>query len=432
MRDRRGRGEGRGRPWPASVGVPILALALLVAAGACVPQAKAGDTVRVLGEWEKEELDAFLNVVKPFEQRTGIKVLYTGTRDLRAVLADALDRGDPPDIAGLAGPGHMQALARAGHLRDLDASLDLQAYKQNVAPTFIELGRVDNHLVGLFVKATVKGLIWYRPSVFQRGTPRSMDELNLMAQAELTGGTREWCVGLESQASSGWPGTDWIEAFLLHGSGPDVYDRWVAGTLAWTSPEVRSAFEAYGQVVADDSVAGGIAGAMGTNFADAGEPLFSDPPGCLFLNQGSFMPAFFEAAGHQPGRDFDFFPFPEINPAYHNTVEGAGDLFGLLTDNAAAVKLLAYLVSPEGQERLVASGGALSVNKLVTEYPSDLVSREAAVLSGAAHFRFDGSDLMPVEMNEAFWQAVLDFTADQSRLDGILQRLEEVRNHAYH
>jgi alpha-glucoside transport system substrate-binding protein len=421
----------RGRPWRAALGIATAALALLVAAGACTPQAQPGDTVRVLGEWEKEELDAFLNVVKPFEARTGIKVLYTGTRDLRAVLADALDRGDQPDIAGLAGPGHMQQLARAGHLRDLDAALDLQAYKQNVAPTFIELGRVDNHLVGLFVKATVKGLIWYRPDVFRRGTPRTMDELNLMAQAELSGDTREWCVGLESQASSGWPGTDWIEAFLLHSSGPDAYDRWVAGALAWTSPEVRGAFEAYGQVVADDAVAGGIAGAMGTNFADPGR-LFSNPPGCLFLNQGSFMPAFFEAAGHRPEMDFDFFPFPEIIPAYHNSVIGAGDLFGLFTNNAAAVKLLAYLISTGGQERLVASGGALSVNKLVVEYPSDLVSREAAVLSGAAHFRFDGSDLMPVEMNEAFWQAVLDFTADQSRLDGILQRLDEVRDHAYH
>jgi alpha-glucoside transport system substrate-binding protein len=400
---------------------------------ACVPPgAQPGDTVRVLGEWEDEELTAFLDVVKPFEQRTGIKVLYSGTRDLRAVLADAMDRGDPPDIAGLAGLGHMQELARAGKLKDLDQALDLQAYKANVAPTFIELGRVDNRLVGLFVKATVKGLIWYNPNVIRLAIPQTMDELRLItAQMTLTGGTRDWCVGLESRASSGWPGTDWIESFLLHRSGPDVYDAWVNGTLPWTSPEVRRAFELYGQIVAEDSVAGGVAGAMGTNFADAGEPLFTDPPGCLFLQQGSFMPTFFEANGHRPRLDFDFFPFPEIDPRYHNTVIGAGDLFGLFTDSSAARQLLEYLVSTEGQQRLVAGGGALSVNKLVEEYPNELVAREAAVLSGAAHFRFDGSDLMPAEMNEAFWQAVLDFTADQSRLDSILDRLDEVQDHAY-
>jgi hypothetical protein len=34
---------------------------------------------------------------------------------------------------------------------------------------------------------------------------------------------------------------------------------------------------------------------------------------------------------------------------------------------------------------------------------------------------------MPAAMNEAFWQAILDFTADQGRLDQILDRLEHVR-----
>jgi alpha-glucoside transport system substrate-binding protein len=63
----------------------------------------------------------------------------------------------------------------------------------------------------------------------------------------------------------------------------------------------------------------------------------------------------------------------------------------------------------------------------VTGYPNDLVRREAALLTGATHFRFDASDLMPAAMNEAFWQAILDFTADQGRLDQILDRLEHVR-----
>jgi alpha-glucoside transport system substrate-binding protein len=410
-----------------------LSFALLFSVTACgSSEPQPGDTVRVLGEWEDEELTAFLNMVAPFEERTGIDVLYTGTRDLRAVLADAIERGNPPDVAGLAGLGHMQELARAGTLRDLDTSLDLQSYKENVAPTFIELGRVDNRLVGLFVKATVKGLIWYNPNVVQRGTPRTMDELRLIAaQMTVTGGTKAWCVGLESRASSGWPGTDWIESFMLHRSGPDVYDQWVAGTLPWTSPDVRRAFELYGQIVAEDAVAGGVAGAIGTNFADAGEPLFDDPPGCLFLHQGSFMPTFFEAAGHEPRLDFDFFPFPEIAPEHHNTAIGAGDLFGLFTDNGAARELLEYLVSTEAQQRLVEGGGALSVNKLVEDYPNELVAREAALLAGAVHFRFDASDLMPAEVNEAFWQAVLDFTADQSELDRILERLDEVREGAY-
>jgi hypothetical protein len=38
---------------------------------------------------------------------------------------------------------------------------------------------------------------------------------------------------------------------------------------------------------------------------------------------------------------------------------------------------------------------------------------------------------MPDLMNEAFWQAVLDYTADPSALDDILAQLDAVRAVAY-
>jgi alpha-glucoside transport system substrate-binding protein len=431
MRDRRrGKGEwGRGLPRSFTTAIGFMLAFLLVG---CVPAARpTSDTVRVLAAWSDNELDDFMAMVRPFEEQTGIRVLYTGTRDLRGVITDDLARGAPPDVAGLEGPGHMQELARAGALRDLAQAIDLRAYKQDVAPTFIELGSVDSRLVGLFVKATVKGLIWYDPRVIRSGAPESLTDLHLMAHLKLSGETHEWCIGLESKESSGWPGTDWVESLLLHRSGVDVYDRWVAGQLPWTSPEVRRAFEGFGQVVADDAVDGGSAGALKTYFGDAGDPLFARPPGCLFLHQGSFMPTFFESKGHRPGVDFDFFKFPEIDSRYTDSVIGAGDLFGLFTDNTAAEQLLTYLVSAPAQEVLVSRGGALSINQRVSHFPNALVRREAAVLSGANHFRFDASDMMPAALNAAFWQAILDFTADQSRLDDILAHLERLRVQTY-
>jgi alpha-glucoside transport system substrate-binding protein len=411
------------------LGALSLVFALTLACGG--PQASGGGTVWFVGAWEGAELDAFLAVLAPFQERTGIKVVYSSTRDPQGMIDDALERGSPPDVAGLGGPAHMRELAAAGVLRDLAGAIDLQAYKQDVAPTFIELGTVDGRLVGAFGKATVKGLIWFSPDEFQRGTPHTFSELLLMAQAELEDPTRPWCVGLESKASTGWPGTDWIELFLIHQAGIDTYDQWVAGELPWTSQPLRRAFESYGQVVAEDTVYGGADGAVDTYFGDAGDALFDDPPGCLLLLQGSFMPTFLSESGRQPGDDFDFFPFPEISPASTGEVIGAGDLIGLLTDNPDARQLVAYLVSTEAQQIWVSHGGALSVNQSVTEYPNDLVAREAEMLSGAEHFRFDGSDLMPTAMTKAFYRAVLDFTADQRSLSTILESLDEVRGSAY-
>jgi alpha-glucoside transport system substrate-binding protein len=257
--------------------------------------------------------------------------------------------------------------------------------------------------------------------------PTELADLQFMAEPYLRGETRQWCVGLESKESSGWPGTDLVETFLILQSGVEAYDRWADGDLAWTSDEVRSAFQAYGRIVADDAVFGGPEGVLTTGFEVAGDPLFTDPPGCVFLHQASFMPAFFEADGRQAGVDFDFFPFPEINAANRGSVIGGGDLVGLLSDNPAAAELLAYLLTPEAQSVLVSAGGALSVDRRVTDYPNEVVRREAAMLTSAEHFRFDASDLMPATMNTAFWQAILEFTADQGQLETILTRLERIR-----
>ena len=92
---------------------------------------------------------------------------------------------------------------------------------------------MDGRLVGAFVKSTLKGLLWYNPASLRTGTPHSFDELVGMARVVTKGPMKTWCVGLESAESSGWPGTDWIESFLLRDAGLETYDAWVRGDLAW-------------------------------------------------------------------------------------------------------------------------------------------------------------------------------------------------------
>ncbi len=390
-----------------------------------------GGSVHVVGSWEGPEQASFRAMVAPFEQQTGIRVEYTSTRDLEGTITRGIAAGDAPDVAGLPGPAFMRRLARSGGLKDLTGVIDVAPYKAETIPAFLDIGTIDGRLVGVFIKSTVKGLLWYDPSVWRLGVPRTWDELLADVRTTATVPTRPWCVGLESGASSGWPGTDWIEDFLLRQSGPDAYDQWVAGNLAWTSPEVRQAFRSYGQVVADGAVYGGATGALTTYFAVAGRPLFTDPPGCLFLHQGSFMAPFLSDDPTRPPPAFDFMPFPDVNARYAGSLIGAGDLIGMINDTPQARALIRYLITPEAQSILVKRGGALSGDLKVDTYPDEISAREAKLLTSASHFRFDASDAMPEQMNDAFWQAVLDFTRDQDRLEDILAHLDAVRATAY-
>lgn len=180
---------------------------------------------------------------------------------------------------------------------------------------------------------------------------------------------RPWCVGLEAGAASGWPATDWIEDFVLRQSGPEVYDAWTEGEHAWTSPEIRAAFEAYGEVVAPERTFGGRDYVVNTNFGAAANPMFDDDPGCVFHHQASFITEFFENEGGAGDGDYDFFRMPDINPQYSGAMTGAGDLFGMFNDTPEARALMEYLVTAEAQSIWVGIGGAISGNTTAGQLP---------------------------------------------------------------
>ena len=411
---------------PHNLSVILLAtLTVVLAACNTAPTGQIGGTVKVIGSWSGTEQEAFLAMIRPYEQQYGVTVQYTGTRDLNGVLWEGVAKGRPPDVAGLPGPGQMAEFARFGALKDLTGVIDTATYKQQTVPTFIDLGTVDGKLVGVFIKATLKGLIWYNPKVFTVGDPKTWQDLQIAAGRSKRAGQSIWCNGLESEATSGWPGTDWVEDILLRESGPDVYDDWVAGRLTWTSPEIKSAFQRYGEVVSNSF--GGNAAVITTRFEDSGNGLFADPPQCLFLHQATFMTQFFKSQAGARDDEYDFFPMPDMDPAFAGSVTGGGDLFGMFNDTPQARALMRYLVTPEAQSIWVKRGGALSVNTSVTDYPDEISKRAASVLSSASQFRFDASDLMPEQMNAAFLQAMVDYTRDPSSLDTILAHLDEVQ-----
>lgn len=398
-----------------------------------------GGTVSVLATWGGSEQDAFMAMVKPFEDATGVKMEYTGTRDLNAVLTTQVQGGNPPDLAGLPGPGQMAQFAQQGALVDLSNVLDMSTYNSQYAKTWSDLGTANGQLVAIFIKSSVKGLIWYDPKVWQANNyqiPATWDDMMSLSSQIADTGSTPWCVALESGAASGWPGTDWLEDIVLRQSGESTYNDWWQGKIAWTSPEIKQAWQTWGQIVADPKMVYGGANAMlTTNFGNVGDGLFTDPPNCYMVHQASFITSFFQdnTPGVQPVTDFDFFGFPPFTAGAPASTEMAGDLFGMFNDTPQAEALIRYLVTPEAQDIWVKIGGAISPNKDVPldTYPDELSKKAAQRLTSAEIAVFDASDLMPEAMNSAFWQAILNYVQNPQNLDSILQNLDSVQQSAY-
>ena len=400
---------------------------------------KIGGSVTVLAVWGGSEQDAFMAMIKPFEDATGVKVEYTGTRDLNAVLTTRVQGGNPPDLAALPGPGQMAQYAKAGNLVDLTGVLDMTTFQQDYAKTWVDLGTVDGKLVAIFTKASVKGLIWYDPKVWQQNNyqiPDSWAAMMTLSNQIKDGGNTPWCVALESGSASGWPGTDWLEDIVLRQSGKQVYDQWWQGQIKWTSPEIKQAWQTWGDIVATQGmVYGGANTMLSTNFGDVGNPLFTSPPGCYMVHQANFITSFFEQ--NNPGvkavTDFDFFGFPNFTADQPISTEMAGDMIGMFNDTPQAEALIRYLTTPEAQDIWAKLGGYISPNQAVplADYPDELTRKAADRLVSAQIAVFDASDQMPEAMNAAFWKAILDYVQSPDTLDSILQNLDTVQSDAY-
>ncbi|MEJ2209617.1 MAG: ABC transporter substrate-binding protein [Anaerolineae bacterium] len=398
-----------------------------------------GGSVTVLAVWGGAEQDSFMAMIKPFEDATGVSIDYTGTRDLNAVLTTRVEGGNPPDLAGLPGPGQMAQYAQSGDLVDLSTVLDMSTYQNQYAQTWIDLASSNGKLVGIFMKASVKGLIWYDPKVWDSNSyqiPDTWDQMMTLSNNIKDAGNTPWCVAVESGSASGWPGTDWLEDIVLRQSGKDVYDQWWQGQIKWTSPEIKKAWQTWGEIVATDGmVYGGPNAMLSTNFGQVGDGLFTSPPNCYMVHQASFITSFFQdnTPGIQPVTDFDFFGFPNFQADAPVSTEMAGDLFGMFNNTPQAAALMRYLVTPEAQDIWVKRGGAISPNQDVplSDYPDPLSKKAAERLTSAEVAVFDASDLMPQAMNDAFWQAILNYIQSPDTLDSILQNLDSVQAQAY-
>ncbi len=419
------------------VTIALLAPLCALAAGS---SGKIGGKVSVLGLWGGAELDTFNKMVKPFEERTGVKVEFEATRDLDAVLTTRVAAGNPPDLAVLPNPGKMADLARQGKLVDLGSVLDVAAMKKSYAQGWLDLGSVDGKLVGVFPKADLKGLVWYSPKALKAAglsaSPKAFAELMADASKAAANGVTPFAIGIESGAASGWVGTDWLENIFLKTYGAAKYKEWYEGKLPWTSPEVRSVFETWGKIVGDPKLSyGGSQYILSTNFGTAYTPLFENPAKAYFHFQATFIQGFIgkQYPNLKAGEDFAFFALPPIKPEYAKSAEIAGDLVGMFKKTPQAKAFLEYLISAEAQSFWVKGGNGLSPNRNVpvSEYPNALSKSAAQILTSAELTVFDASDMMPSKMNAAFWSGVVNFVGNPGALDDVLKELESVRAEAY-
>jgi alpha-glucoside transport system substrate-binding protein len=295
-----------------------------------------GTEVNVFGAIVDVDQERFEASMIPFEEATGIDVVYEGSGDFESLITVRVEGGDPPDVAAFPQPGLMADLASRGALIDLGGVLDVDQLEQDYIPAWINLGTVNDQLVGIFYRANLKSLVWYPIPEFEEAgyeVPETWDEMMALADQMVADGNAPWCIGIESSGATGWVATDWVEDIMLRTAGPEVYDQWVRHEIPFNDPAVKNAVEIMGEIwLNPDYVLGGTTAILTVPFGDAQTPMFDDPPGCWLHRQASFIPAFFPKEGEEVGTETWFFYLPPIDEAQGKPVLGAGDAFSMFND----------------------------------------------------------------------------------------------------
>jgi alpha-glucoside transport system substrate-binding protein len=392
----------------------------------------AGKTITVSGSEVGTEADGSVSGFAPFEESTGANVEYQGSRDFETQIRVAYEGGTLPDVALFPQPGNLAAFVdKVPGLPD-DIVETLQS---DYNPFWAELVTYDGKVAGVPLKADVKSLVWYSPTVFEENgyeIPETWDELIALQEQIKTDGLTPWCIGIESGAATGWPLTDWMEDLMLRKWGPDVYDQWVSNDLKFNDPKVKEVADLIGDIWFDDeNVAGGRASIVSTGFGAS--PVGLVHGDCVLHRQGNFAAANIVAekadATFGPDAEFDAFRLPDITDEWGTTMLSGGNYAVAFNDKPEVVAFMKHLASSDYSDaRLRANvGGFISPNKNTDQslYPSDLDRQFAELLTTSDTVRFDGADLMPGEVGSgSFWKEGTNWVSGTVDTDEFLDSVQ--------
>ena len=178
-----------------------------------------GTIVNMAGPFTDQDTVKFNQSVKDFQDKTGITILYAGSKEFEASIRIQVEGGTPPDIVDFPQPGLLASFAAAGKVLDAGKIVNPDWLKQNYSQAWLDLAQMKNKdgsmfTAGIWARANGKDIVYYPKAAFDAAgykVPTTWDELMTLSNQIISDGDTPWCIGIESGAATGWPATDWIE-----------------------------------------------------------------------------------------------------------------------------------------------------------------------------------------------------------------------------
>jgi alpha-glucoside transport system substrate-binding protein len=422
-----------------ATGAALGAVALLttgcLSSGGGGGNSNTSKTITVMYAFTTDQESGFKDEVNAWAKQNGVTVKFSQTGNFNQLINTKVQGGDAPDVALFPQPGIMKDFAKQGLLADLSDVVDSGDLDAMISGA-LDTGKVDGKQYAIPMSINVKSIVFYPKKAAQAAglstPPATFDDLVALSKKIAATGTTPWCFGIESEAATGWPATDWVENLMLIDYGTDVYNQWVNHDIPFNDPKVADVLKQMDELLlADGMTNGGRKSIASNNFNTAANPMFDNPPGCYMYRQGNFVAkkgGFPDAVLADLDNTVGVFPMPG-KTAEDKPVLGGGDLAGIFSkDNESAKKLVQFLASKEYGTNGYAKTGAWISPRTdfdTSQYPTQTLGDIAKIAYQSTEFVFDGSDQMPGEVGSgSFWRDMTAWISGQEDAKTALDNIE--------
>ncbi len=312
-----------------------------------------------------------------------------GHEEFKTVVLQMAAEGQLPGVVSYWAGARTQFLVDSGVLAPVDDLWQRRGYDSLLLPSLAATATVYNgrhylipfgyHAVGFF----------YSPGAFQAAgiarPPQNWDEFltacQLLQQHEIP--------PLALGARNRWPAQFWFDYLLLRTAGVEFRQKLMTGKADYVDPLVQQAMQIWADLLAKNYFA---EGSMIDDWTDAADQVVAGHAGMTLM--GSWVVGFLQEHGAVAGTDYDFFPFPTIDPQQPRAVVGPVDgwIMGAgAPDRSAAERLIDFLLTDiDIQYQWSLAQGALSPNRNVsTDLYNPVIKKVAAEVEKAQAFVFN-------------------------------------------
>ncbi|SHJ43571.1 raffinose/stachyose/melibiose transport system substrate-binding protein [Malonomonas rubra DSM 5091] len=312
-----------------------------------------------------------------------------GHEEFKTVSLQMAAEGQLPGVVSYWGGARTQFLVDSGVLEPLDDLWQRGNFSALVNSSLADEATLYNGQRYLIPFGYHAAGFFYNPHVFKKAgidhPPETWDQFLETCQRLQQAGIPPLALGARNR----WPAQFWFDYLLLRTAGPEFRKKLMSGDELYTAGQVEKVMRIWAELLQKGYFASGY---KVDDWGDSADRVAAGRAGMVLM--GTWVSGYWADKGLAAEADYDFFPFPVIDPQQPKAVVGPVD--GLVMGANAphreeAAQLIEFLLTDlESQQQWALAQGALSPNiKVSAEIYNPVLRKVAAEVENAESFVFN-------------------------------------------